>query len=99
MDLRKSMAAMVIALACAAKIRAQADEKLLLRTPSLSATKIAFCFGGDVWMDDRDGGEARRLAGSKGTSSGPIFSPAGTKVAYTSRMDGNTDVYFVDAAG
>lgn len=90
---------MVIALACAAKIRAQADEKLLLRTPSLSATQIAFCFGGDVWMVDRNGGEARRLAGSTGTSSGPIFSPDGTKVAYTSRMDGNTDVYFVDAAG
>jgi tricorn protease len=99
MDLLKSLAATVLALACAAGLRAQAGEKLLLRTPSLSAKEIAFCFGGDVWMVDRNGGEARRLAGSTGTSSGPVFSPDGTKVAYTSRMDGNTDVYFVDAAG
>jgi tricorn protease len=90
---------MVLALACAAGMRAQADEKLLLRTPSLSANQIAFTFGGDIWIVDRTGGEARRLAGSTGTSGGPLFSPDGTKVAFTSRVDGNTDVYFVDAAG
>jgi tricorn protease len=99
MDLRKSLTTLVLTLACAAGIRAQAEDKLLLQKPSLSANRIAFCFGGDIWIVGRTGGEAHRLAGSTGTSSGPIFSPDGTKVAYTSRIDGNTDVYFVDAAG
>jgi tricorn protease len=99
MELRKPLAVMAFALACTACIRAQGEEKLLLQTPSLSKDRIAFCFGGDIWIVDRSGGEARRLAGSTGTSSGPVFSPDGTKVAYTSRMDGNTDVYVVDAAG
>jgi tricorn protease len=65
----------------------------------MNKTQVAFCFGGDIWIVDRSGGEAHRLAGSNGRSGGPMFSPDGSKVAYSSHIDGNTDVYVVDAAG
>ncbi len=78
---------------------AESDPPLLLQTPSLSQTQIAFSFAGDIWTVSRSGGDARLLAASGGRSSGPMFSPDGTKVAFTGIQDGNTDVYVVDAAG
>ncbi|MGA2692380.1 MAG: PDZ domain-containing protein [Opitutaceae bacterium] len=86
-------------LLCAARLRGETEPKLLLQEPSLSKTQIAFSFGGDIWIVGRSGGDAHRLAGSSGTSGGPVFSPDGGKVAYTSQVDGNTDVYVVDASG
>ena len=34
-----------------------------------------------------------------GTASGPLFSPDGSRVAFTGEFDGNQDVYVVPAAG
>ena len=34
----------------------------LLQDPSLSATRIAFAFAGEIWTVPREGGEASRLA-------------------------------------
>jgi tricorn protease len=98
-ELQRLLLAAALAVAVGMPIRAQGDQKLLLQTPTLSRDKIAFGFGGDIWIVDRSGGEAHRLAGSTGTSRSPVFSPDGTKVAYSSRVDGNIDVYVVDAAG
>ncbi len=99
MDPRRVLSLFAVALALAAGVRGESPPKLILQSPSLSKTQIAFCFGGDMWIVDRAGGEAHRLAGSNGRCSGPLFSPDGSKVAYTSTVDGNTDVYVVDAAG
>jgi tricorn protease len=76
-----------------------AEARPFLHEPTLSRTQIAFAYGGDIWIVARSGGDAHRLAGSSGTSSNPVFSPDGSKVAYTSSVDGNADVYVVDAAG
>jgi tricorn protease len=97
-ELRRLLLAVALA-TVTVPIQGQGEQKLLLQTPTLSKSQIAFCFGGDIWIVDRAGGEAHRLAGSTGTSRNPIFSPDGTKVAYTSRVEGNADVYVVDAAG
>ena len=73
---------------------------LLLQSPALSKTQIAFAYGGSLWVVAREGGEARRLvAGDSGVASGPVFSPDGAQVAYTGDFDGNQDVYVVPAAG
>ncbi len=72
---------------------------LLLQNPTLSKTQIAFNFGGDIWVVDRDGGDAQRLVTGTGTLSRPIFSPDGTEIAYTGNYDGNDDVYVVAASG
>ncbi|MGH9415620.1 MAG: hypothetical protein ACRD01_03250, partial [Terriglobales bacterium] len=41
---------------------AAAAPLLLLQTPTLSRTQIAFAYGGDIWIVARSGGAAHRLA-------------------------------------
>jgi len=78
----------------------QAERKpLLLQSPTVSKTQIAFAYGGSIWIVGRDGGEAQRLVTGTGLLSGPIFSPDGSMVAYTGNYDGNVDVYVVPASG
>ncbi len=72
---------------------------LLLQSPSLSKTQIAFAFGGDIWIVNRAGGDAQRLVTGTGVLSHPIFSPDGSMVAYTGNYDGNDDVFVVAATG
>ena len=72
---------------------------LLLQSPTLSKTQIAFAYGGDIWIVDRNGGDARRLVTGTGLESGPLFSPDGSMVAYTGDYDGNEDVYVVAGGG
>ena len=72
---------------------------LLLQSPTLSKTQIAFAFGGDIWIVDRAGGDAQRLVTGTGVLSHPIFSPDGTMVAYTGNYDGNDDVFVVASTG
>lgn len=74
-------------------------EPLLLQTPTLSKTQIAFVYGGEIWNVGRDGGEARRLVTGSGRLSNPIFSPDGSQLAYAGDYDGNQDVYVVPSEG
>jgi tricorn protease len=77
----------------------QGERPLLLQSPTVSRTQIAFVYGGDIWIASREGGEARRLVTGMGLDTGPIFSPDGSLVAFTGNYDGNLDVYVVPAAG
>jgi tricorn protease len=72
---------------------------LLLQSPTLSKTQIAFAFGGDIWIVNRTGGDAHRLVTGTGLLSGPHFSPDGSLIAYTGNYEGNLDVYLVAAEG
>jgi tricorn protease len=72
---------------------------LLLQSPTLSKTQIAFAFGGDIWIVNRAGGDAQRLVTGTGLLSDPHFSPDGSMIAYTGNYEGNLDVYVVAAAG
>ncbi|MGH9476671.1 MAG: S41 family peptidase [Terriglobales bacterium] len=72
---------------------------LLLQTPTLSRTQIAFAYGGDIWIVSRAGGVAHRLATGFGLETGPVFSPDGSQVAFTGDYDGNTDVYVAPTSG
>src|SRR5215472_4687102 len=84
---------------CSLACPAQDTKPLLLRSPSMSKTQIAFAYGGVIWIVDRNGGDARRLVTGTGLQSGPVFSPDGTMVAYTGDYDNNEDVYVVPATG
>ncbi|HXC31343.1 MAG TPA: PDZ domain-containing protein [Verrucomicrobiae bacterium] len=79
--------------------QAQQSAPLLMQSPTLSRTQIAFAYGGEIWIVDRNGGDAKRLVTGSGIESGPVFSPDGTMVAYTGDYDGNEDVYVVPASG
>ena len=72
---------------------------LLLQHPTISATQIAFVYGGDLWTVSRDGGVAQRLTGGIGTKSRPAFSPDGNEIAFTGDFDENADVYIIPASG
>ncbi len=89
----------VVAILFAFAATAQTAKPLLVRSPALSASQIAFECAGDIWIVSRDGGNARRLTNGAGRESGPHFSPDGTQIAFTGEYDGNIDVYVVAAAG
>src|SRR5687767_11091749 len=71
----------------------------LLRTPTVSASNIAFAYAGNIWIVDRAGGDARRLTSFAGEASNPQLSPDGALVAFSGQYAGNTDVYVVAARG
>ena len=74
-------------------------QPLLIRHPTLSADKIAFCYGGDIWTVGRDGGDAQRLTAGTGLKCDPYFSPDGKWIAFTADYYGNRDVFVIPAAG
>jgi tricorn protease len=92
-------AAMFWFLATAELAAQSANQYALLRKPTVSKTQIAFSYGGDLWVVDRSGGEAKRLTSDVGIEIDPVFSPDGTTIAFTGEYDGNEDVYMISANG
>ncbi|PZQ36906.1 MAG: peptidase S41, partial [Phenylobacterium zucineum] len=89
-----SLAALATALPGAASA-----QSAILQQPSLSASQIAFVYGGDIWTVPRAGGRAVRLTVGVGVESAPVFSPDGRTIAFTGEYDGNVDVYTVPVSG
>jgi tricorn protease len=90
----------MICFVAAAELAAQpSNQYALLRKPTVSETQIAFSYGGDLWIVNRSGGEARRLTSDAGIEIDPVFSPDGATIAFTGEYDGNEDVYVIPASG
>jgi Tol biopolymer transport system component len=68
--------------------------------PALSPDKseIAFVSGGDIWTVPARGGEARLLISHPATESRPLYSPDGSKLAFTSTRTGSGDIYVLTFA-
>src|SRR5690242_8127912 len=102
---RRSFIALQALVACACLIgaRARAAESdgitKMLRSPTVSATQIAFAYAQNIWIVDRAGGAARRLTSFQGQASNPRFSPDGRWIAFSGQYAGNEDVYVVPASG
>ncbi|MDP9230992.1 MAG: PDZ domain-containing protein [Bacteroidota bacterium] len=77
---------------------AQIDARLF-RFPDVSATQIAFVYGGDIWIVPKTGGTANRITSSTGEEAYPRFSPDGKTLAFSATYDGNTDVYIMPVNG
>src|SRR5688500_8732548 len=71
----------------------------LLRTPTVSATQIAFGYAGNIWVVPRSGGDARRITSFAAEATNPQFSPDGGLIAFSGQYAGNTDVYVVPSRG
>ena len=84
--MRANIAASLLVSLTAGVLPAQGTR--LLRDPSLSATQIAFTYGGDVWVVGRQGGDARRLTSTAAVEADPHLSPDGRLVAFTSNRAG-----------
>ena len=76
---------------------------MLLETPTVSRTKIAFSYAGDIWLVDRSGGTAQRLTTDPAREGNPTFSPDGSQIAFARFNPGagptGWDVYVVSASG
>jgi tricorn protease len=89
----------VFAFAQAASPASSSPAPLLLRNPSLSQDRIAFCYADDIWTVSRNGGEAERLTANGEVTAGPYYSPDGRWIAYSAHLNGNTDAYIIPATG
>lgn len=93
-------AALLATSALAAPVaNAQQAETKLLRDPALSDDRLAFVYAGDIWIAAPDGSNPVRLTSHPADERDPIFSPDGTKIAYTANYDGNADVFVIDVRG
>jgi tricorn protease len=75
------------------------DRTKMLRSPTVSATQIAFAYANNIWVVERSGGLARRLTSFQGQTANPHFSPDGRWIAFSGEYAGNADVYVVAAGG
>jgi len=85
--------------AIAATAVKSAGPTMMLRSPTVSATQIAFAYAQNIWIVPRAGGEARRLTSFQGQAGNPRFSPDGKWIAFSGEYAGNADVYVVSADG
>lgn len=93
------MRILIILLLVVTSVVAQAQGTMLLRQPTVSNSQIAFVYANDLWIVQREGGDARRLTSNEGQESLPHFSPDGRFIAFTGQYDGNTDVYLIPSEG
>ncbi|MEO1304160.1 MAG: PDZ domain-containing protein [Pseudomonadota bacterium] len=74
-------------------------ETLLLSDPAIHEDKIAFVYAGDIYTANLDGSDPYRLTTHAANETGPIFSPDGSRIAFTANYLGNTDVYSISVNG
>jgi len=74
-------------------------ETRLLRYPDIHGDKIAFCYGGDLYIASIAGGNARRFTSLPGEELLPKFSPDGREIAFSAECEGNKDVYVMPVSG
>jgi tricorn protease len=86
-------------LVCSAANAAGEADTRLLRQPVLSRDHLAFVYGGDIWISDRDGGHPIRITTHPASEFAPHFSPDGRWIAFSANYDNNTDVYVVPTEG
>lgn len=61
--------------------------------------KIAFCYKGDVYVVNAQGGKALQITTNAAYDGDPIWSPDGKQIAFATDRNGNFDVYLVSAEG
>ena len=95
---RRLMALLVLTWACVS-FGQELPEGRLMRFPDIYKDKIAFSYGGDLWLVASAGGIARRITTHPGLELFPKFSPDGKWIAFTGQYDGNSNVYVIPAEG
>ena len=80
-------------------LQSASAETLLLGDPAISSDKIAFVYAGDIYTANLDGSDPHRLTTHEANETGPVFSPDGTRIAFTANYQGNTDVYSISVNG
>jgi tricorn protease len=97
--IRKILACAILVCAFSLLLTAQPAEGRLLLFPDIHNDKVAFVYGGDIWLTSSSGGEARRVTSNPGRELFPKFSPDGKWLAFTGQYDGNYNVYLMPSDG
>ena len=97
--MKKPFVILALALFTCVALPAQNEKPLLMQDPTLSASHIAFAYGGEIWSVSRDGGAALQLTSGPGRKSNPRFSPDGNWIAFTTQYGGNFNVFVMPAEG
>ena len=84
---------------CFALPAAQDSPTRLLRQPAVSKDHLAFVYGGDIWVSDRDAQHPVQITAHPASEYAPHFSPDGNWIAFSANYDNNIDVYVVPVAG
>src|SRR5690606_27497765 len=74
-------------------------QKRIYRYPDVSADKIVFSFADNLWLVDKNGGQAIKISSPAGPEMFPRFSPDGQTIAFSANYDGNTDIYTIGVKG
>lgn len=69
------------------------------RYPTVFCDQVVFVSEDDLWTVPLSGGTARRLTSGLGAALMPVFSPDGTKLAFSSEEEGHREVFITEAAG
>jgi len=80
---------------------AYSQNTLFVSKPCLSpdAKTVYFSYSGDIYKVSKDGGLALAVVSMKGTESNPKISPDGRYLAFSSDLEGNSNVYIVPTGG
>jgi tricorn protease len=89
----------LLTIAAASLQAVDTSDTRLLSSPAVTDGKIAFVYGGDIWVANWDGSGGRRLTSHPGEEESPYFAPDGKHIAFTASYDGNVDVYVVPIEG
>ncbi len=78
-----------------------AETPLWLRDVQISpdGSAIAFCYKGDIWSVPSSGGNASRLTSLDSYEANPIWSPDGSRIAFSSDRNGSLDIYVMSSEG
>ena len=91
---RKWLALFVVVTAFTISAQAQdSQESRLLRFPDIYKDKVAFVYGGDIWLASTSGGVARRITSHPGRELFPKFSPDGKWIAYQAAVSTRQEIF------
>jgi tricorn protease len=100
MRIPKAATATIAILLLTAAVEAQEPIRFA-RTPDISpdGKLVAFSYLGDIWVVETIGGIARPVTMHEAHDVGPVFSPDGRMIAFSSNRHGSYDVFVVPVQG
>ncbi|MCL2489398.1 MAG: PDZ domain-containing protein [Propionibacteriaceae bacterium] len=71
------------------------SNQVYCRFPDIHGDEVVFVADDDIWLVSVDGGRAQRLTADHAPAANPRFSPDGKKIAWTTGVNGEPDVYLL----